>query len=156
MSIEVANGTGTAGQAGRMTQVLAALGYQSGVTASPGYGHATTEVRYAPDSLTAAKQVAARIPGGATLVAAPDLKPTPLQPRGRHRVQLHRLDGGRFGLVGCVQPVDELDRHHPAGHQQRCVSAARRPGGPGGAALLTSPLRPLQRGQIERQVLLAY
>ena len=80
----------------------------------------------------------------------------PLQPRGRHRVQLHRLDGGRFGLVGCVRPVDELDRHHPAGHQQRCVSAARRPGGPGGAALLTSPLRPLQRGQIERQVLLAY
>ncbi len=77
VSIEVANGTGTAGQAGRMTQVLAALGYQSGVTASPGYGHATTEVRYAPDSLTAAKQVAARIPGGATLVAAPDLKPTP-------------------------------------------------------------------------------
>jgi LytR cell envelope-related transcriptional attenuator len=77
VSIEVANGTGTAGQAGLMTQVLAGLGYHSGVTGSPGYGHSTTEVRYAPDSLTAARQVAARIPGGATLVAAPDLKPTP-------------------------------------------------------------------------------
>jgi LCP family protein required for cell wall assembly len=77
VSIEVANGTGTPGQAGSMTQVLAALGYHSGVTGSPGYGHGTTEVRYAPDSLTAARQVAARIPGGATLVPAPDLKPTP-------------------------------------------------------------------------------
>jgi LCP family protein required for cell wall assembly len=76
VSIEVANGTGTSGQAGQMTQVLAALGYHSSLTASPGYGHATTEVRYAPDSLTAARQVAARIPGGATLVSAPDLTPT--------------------------------------------------------------------------------
>jgi LCP family protein required for cell wall assembly len=76
VSIEVANGTGTASQAGQMTQVLAALGYRTSLAASPGYGHGTTEVRYAPDSLTAARQVAARIPGGATLVAAPDLIPT--------------------------------------------------------------------------------
>jgi LCP family protein required for cell wall assembly len=76
VGIEVANGTGTAGQAGQMTQVLAALGYQASLVGSPGYGHATTQVRYAPDSLTAAQQVAARIPGGATLVAAPDLAPT--------------------------------------------------------------------------------
>jgi LCP family protein required for cell wall assembly len=77
VSIEVANGTGTAGQAGQMTQVLAGLGYHASITASRGYGHATTEVRYAPDSLTAAQQVAAQIPGGATLVPAPDLTPTP-------------------------------------------------------------------------------
>jgi LCP family protein required for cell wall assembly len=77
VGIEVANGTGRAGQAGEMTQVLARLGYRSSLTSSPGYGQATTEVRYAPDSLTAAQQVAAQIPGGATLVAAPDLSPTP-------------------------------------------------------------------------------
>jgi LCP family protein required for cell wall assembly len=76
VSIEVANGTGTSGQAGQMTQLLAGLGYHSGLTPSTGYGHATTEVRYAPDSLTAARQVAAQIPGGATLAAAPDLTPT--------------------------------------------------------------------------------
>jgi LCP family protein required for cell wall assembly len=76
VSIEVANGTGTAGQAGQMTQVLAALGYNASLTGSSGVGTAVTQVRYAPDSLTAAQQVAARIPGGATLVAAPDLAPT--------------------------------------------------------------------------------
>ncbi len=76
VSIEVANGSGAAGQAGQMTQMLSKLGYHSGIIASPGYGHATTEIRYAPDSLTAAQQVAAEIPGGATLVQAPDLRPT--------------------------------------------------------------------------------
>jgi LCP family protein required for cell wall assembly len=77
VSIEVANGTGTSGQAGAMSRLLAGLGYHAGITGSTGYGHATTEVRYAPDSLTAARQVAAQIPGGATLVAAPDLAPSP-------------------------------------------------------------------------------
>jgi LCP family protein required for cell wall assembly len=76
VSIEVANGTGTAGQAGQMTQVLAGLGYRASLASSPGYGHPTTVVRYAPDSLTAAQQVAAQIPGGATLVVAPDLTAT--------------------------------------------------------------------------------
>jgi LCP family protein required for cell wall assembly len=76
VSIEVANGTGTAGQAGQMTQVLATLGYHASLVSSSGVGQATTLVRYAPDSLTAAQQVAARIPGGATLAPAPDLAPT--------------------------------------------------------------------------------
>ncbi|HEY3811159.1 MAG TPA: LCP family protein [Acidimicrobiales bacterium] len=77
VSIEVANGTGTGGQANQVVQLLTGLGYHAGVAASPGYGHSTTEVRYAPDSLTAAQQVAAQISGGATLVAAPDLTPSP-------------------------------------------------------------------------------
>jgi LCP family protein required for cell wall assembly len=77
VSIEVANGTGAGGEAGRMAQVLSGSGYHAGVVASHGYGHPKTEVRYAPDSLTAAQQVATEIPGGATLVAAPDLVPTP-------------------------------------------------------------------------------
>lgn len=76
VSVEVANGSGMTGEAGAMSQLLARLGYHAGIVASSGYGHATTEVRYAPDSLTAARQVAARIPGGATLVAAPDLAPS--------------------------------------------------------------------------------
>jgi LCP family protein required for cell wall assembly len=73
VSIEVANGTGTARQASQMTTVLTGLGYHATVTAAVSYGHSTTEVRYAPDALTAAEQVAAQIPGGATLTAAPDL-----------------------------------------------------------------------------------
>jgi LCP family protein required for cell wall assembly len=76
VSVEVANGTGTAGQAGQMSQVLTRLGYRASLARSPGYGHPTTVVRYAPDSRPAAQQVAAQIPGGATLVVAPDLTST--------------------------------------------------------------------------------
>jgi LytR cell envelope-related transcriptional attenuator len=76
VNIEVANGTGQSGQAGQMSQFLAGLGYHAGITASSGYGRSTTEILYAPDSLTAAEQLAARIPGGATLVASPALTPT--------------------------------------------------------------------------------
>jgi len=77
VSIEVANGTGTAGQAGQMAQALTALGYQAAIVASPGDGYATTEIEYAPDSLTAAQQVAAQVSGGATLVKDAGLTPTP-------------------------------------------------------------------------------
>jgi LCP family protein required for cell wall assembly len=77
VNIEVANGSGTSGQAGQASQLLSGLGYQSAVVTSPGYGYGTTQIRYAPDSLNAAKQVAAQISGGATLVPASDLTPTP-------------------------------------------------------------------------------
>ncbi len=77
VSIEVANGSGNSGQASSMVQWLSSQGYHAGVVASPGYGHSTTEIRYAPDSKTAAEQIAAKVPGGATLVQAPDLTPTP-------------------------------------------------------------------------------
>jgi hypothetical protein len=77
VNIEVANGSGGAGQANAMASWLSGQGYHAGIVASPGYGHATTEIRYAPDSKTAAEQVAAKVPGGATLVLAPDLTPTP-------------------------------------------------------------------------------
>jgi LCP family protein required for cell wall assembly len=76
VSIEVANGTGQSGQAGQMSQFLAGLGYHAGVTASTGYSHSTTEILYAPDSVTAARQLGAQIPGGATLVSSPALSPT--------------------------------------------------------------------------------
>ena len=141
MSIEVANGTGTAGQAGQMSQLLAGLGYQQHAsrrppgTATPRPRSATRRTRSRPP-----RQVAARIPGGAHpgRGARPDADA--LQPGGHHRIQLHRLDGGRLGLDGFDQPVDELDSHHPAGHQQRGVSAARHPGGADDAALLTEPV----------------
>jgi LCP family protein required for cell wall assembly len=78
VNIEVANGTGAAGQAGQMSQWLSGLGYYSRVnSSSPGYGHATTEIHYAPDSLTAAEQVGAKMPGGAALVEDSSLTPTP-------------------------------------------------------------------------------
>ena len=78
VSVEIANGTGTAGQAGEMSQTLAALGYQVSVTTqSAGSSVAITEIRYAPDALTAAKQLAAQIPGGAVLAEDSGLTPTP-------------------------------------------------------------------------------
>ncbi len=76
VNIEVANGTGMSGQAGQVSQLLAGLGYHTGLTASPGYGNARTVVHYAPDSLTAARQVAAQIPGGATLLEDSSLTPS--------------------------------------------------------------------------------
>ena len=92
VNIEVANGTGTAGQAGQMTPGAApASGYHAGrdrlprVTATPRPRSATPRTR-----CTAAKQVAAQIPGGATLVPASDSDADGLQPRGDHRLQLHR------------------------------------------------------------------
>ena len=77
VSIEVANGSGSSGQANVMVQWLSSQGYHAGVVASSGYGHSATEIRYAPDSKTAAEQIAAKVPGGATLVLASDLTPTP-------------------------------------------------------------------------------
>ena len=77
VAVEVANGTGTAGQAASVTSLLTGAGYRATTTtATPGYGVTTTKVLYAPDSLDAARQVAARIPGGATLEADPALTPT--------------------------------------------------------------------------------
>lgn len=78
VNIEVANGTGAGGQAGQMSQYLSGLGYYTKInSASPGYNHPTTEIHYAPDSRTAAEQVGAKMPGGATLVEDPSLTPTP-------------------------------------------------------------------------------
>ena len=77
VSVEVANGTGVNGQAAALTAVLSRDGYKATVdTANPGSGFARTEVRYAPDSLAAARQIAARIPGGATLVESSALAPS--------------------------------------------------------------------------------
>jgi polyisoprenyl-teichoic acid--peptidoglycan teichoic acid transferase len=78
VSVEIANGTGTAGEAGEMSQTLAALGYQVSVTtSSAGSSMATTEIRYAPDALAPAKQLAAQIPGSAVLTEDAGLTPTP-------------------------------------------------------------------------------
>lgn len=78
VSVEVANGDGVSGQAAAATRFLAAKGYQAITAAfSLGTSYATTQVQYAPDSKTAAQQIAAAIPGGATLIASPGLGPTP-------------------------------------------------------------------------------
>lgn len=78
VSVEVANGTGVAGQAATLTSLLARGGYRATTTnSSPGTGVTTTQVLYAPDSLTAARQVAAAVPGGATMVESAALTPTP-------------------------------------------------------------------------------
>jgi len=78
VSVEIANGTGTAGQAGDMSQTLAALGYRVSVTTQPGgTSVGTTEIRYAPDAVAAARQLASQIPGGAVLAEDTGLTPTP-------------------------------------------------------------------------------
>lgn len=78
VNIEVANGTGTGGQAGQLSQWLSGQGYYSKVVfSSPGDNHPTTVIEYAPDALTAAQQIGAKLPGGAILVADSALTPTP-------------------------------------------------------------------------------
>jgi hypothetical protein len=75
--VQVANGTGNAGQAAKMSQFLAGLGYNTQVSrSSPGYDYSETEILYAPDALTTAQQLAATIPGGARLSEDPALAPT--------------------------------------------------------------------------------
>ena len=78
VSVEVANGDGVVGQAGHMNSLLTGDGYrvQTNVI-SPTTGLATTQVRYAPDSKTAAEQIAAVIPGGATIVSDSNLTLSP-------------------------------------------------------------------------------
>ncbi|HET9075324.1 MAG TPA: LCP family protein [Acidimicrobiales bacterium] len=77
VSVEVANGTGVNGQAGQLTDFLTKAGYHATTnTANLGTGASTTEIRYAPDALTAAKQLAAAIPGGGRLVESSALTPT--------------------------------------------------------------------------------
>ena len=75
--VEVANGDGVVGQAAKLANVLAAEGYQASVNAaSQGTAYAVSQVRYAPDARTAAQQIAAAVPGGATLVEDRSLTPT--------------------------------------------------------------------------------
>ncbi|HWE55509.1 MAG TPA: LCP family protein [Acidimicrobiales bacterium] len=77
VSVEVANGSGMAGQAATLTSTLTAHGYHATTNlTSPGYTYKTTMVEYAPDSKTAAEQLAALIPGGATIQVTAALAPT--------------------------------------------------------------------------------
>jgi LCP family protein required for cell wall assembly len=77
VAVEVANGDGVSGQATKMTAFLTAKGYSASVNPlSPGTGVAVTQVHYAPDAKTAGQQIAASIPGGATMVADSSLTPT--------------------------------------------------------------------------------
>lgn len=78
VSVEVANGDGVTGQAAQLVSTLSADGYNATTNlTSPGYSYKTTVVQYAPDSKTAAEQLAAAIPGGATLQESDALTPTP-------------------------------------------------------------------------------
>jgi len=77
VNVEVANGTGVAGQAAAATNTLTAAGFRAVTSfSSPGSSFAVTQVRYAPDAKTAGEQIAATIPGGADLVADSALTPT--------------------------------------------------------------------------------
>ena len=78
VSIEVLNGSGVGGQAGSAGAQLTRLGYHVTVSGdAPNFGLATTEIEYAPDSLTAAKQLQAELQGASTLVENSSLTPTP-------------------------------------------------------------------------------
>lgn len=78
VSVEVANGTGVNGQAGALSQLLQKAGYHTTVNeTSAGSSDPTTRILYAPDASTAAHQLAAEIPGGATTTESSALTPTP-------------------------------------------------------------------------------
>lgn len=78
VNIEVLNGSGVGGQAGRAGEDLTAAGYKVAVSGdAPNFGLATTEIEYAPDALPAAQQLSHQIIGGATLLEDQSLTPTP-------------------------------------------------------------------------------
>jgi LCP family protein required for cell wall assembly len=77
VSIEVVNGSGVTGQATKVAADLTGLAYKATVNSTlRGSGFTTTEIKYAPDALAAAKQLQSQLVGGATLVESTALTPT--------------------------------------------------------------------------------
>jgi LCP family protein required for cell wall assembly len=76
ISVEVANGTGVTGQATQAVADLTAAGYNATVDTTPGSNFTTNMIRYAPDSLAAAKQLQSQLAGGATLAEDSSLTAT--------------------------------------------------------------------------------
>lgn len=77
VSIEVANGSGVAGQAADAVAALKSAGYDATVDTAGGSGFTNNVIRYAPDSKAAAVQLQAQLAGGATLEEDSSLTPTP-------------------------------------------------------------------------------
>lgn len=78
VAIEVLNGSGVGGQAATAGRDLSSLGYHVTVSGdAPTFGLATTEIDYAPDALTAARQLQSQLAGASTLVENRSLTPTP-------------------------------------------------------------------------------
>ncbi|HET6964975.1 MAG TPA: LCP family protein [Acidimicrobiales bacterium] len=78
IAVQVVNGSGVGGQAGTAGQDLTSAGYHVTVSGdAPNFGLATTEIEYAPDSLTAARQLQSQLVGPSTLVEDRALTPTP-------------------------------------------------------------------------------
>ena len=82
VAISVENGSGIGGQATAAGSALSSLGYKTTISGdSPSFGLAVSEIEYAPDSLIAAKQLQSQLLGGANLVEASALTPTPFNLR---------------------------------------------------------------------------
>lgn len=77
VSVEVTNGSGVNGQAGKAALALQGLGYNTTVNPTGNFGHSGNVIDYAPDSAAAAHQLQAQLVGGATLAEASSLTPTP-------------------------------------------------------------------------------
>jgi hypothetical protein len=74
VAVEVANGSGRAGQATATANSLHADGFLTTVNGSyANYGHWTTFVYYAPDSAAAAREVSALLQGPTALWELPAL-----------------------------------------------------------------------------------
>lgn len=77
VSVEVTNGSGVTGQAGKAAGQLHAVGYNATVNAAGNFGHTGNVIDYAPDAQASAKQLQAQLVGGATLKEDSALTPTP-------------------------------------------------------------------------------
>ncbi|MBO0729368.1 MAG: LCP family protein [Acidimicrobiaceae bacterium] len=101
VSIEVSNGSGATGQAGATALQLKQLGYRATVAADQQSTLSRTQIRYAPDSLAAAKQLQSQLATGATLVEGPALSTSPFN--------LELITGTDFtgvsGSQGAAAPV---------------------------------------------------
>ncbi|MHB8504329.1 MAG: LCP family protein [Acidimicrobiales bacterium] len=115
VAVEVANGSGVTGQAAAASAALSKVGYRTTVQPqSPGYGHASTEILYAPDSRTAAVRLQSRLQGAATLVASAALTPTPYN--------LELITGADWAGVGPPNAVMRSAPSKPAPSQVRVTN----------------------------------
>ena len=166
VNIEVANGSGTSGQAGQASQLLSGLGYQSGVVSSPGYGYGTTQsplrTRLAERRQTGGRpDLRRRHPG-----PGPRSDADAVQPRGDHRLQLRRI----HDHFRPPSTSTRFERHHggagarpprpcPAPTPRPTCCRGRRPARPhqpAERAAAAVGLGPLDRGQRQGQVLLPH
>jgi hypothetical protein len=124
VAVEVANGSGTNGQAAQAAAALNRLGYKATVTEdSPGYNFTTSDIEYAPDAKAAAQQLGRQLSGTVTVTESASLQPTP------YRLEL--ITGANYaGVVGShprTTTTTKAKTHKRRTHRERTTRTTAPP-----------------------------